>query len=138
MLYPFAIVKIQVLLNLTFLFPFCRLVDGKFYKSISISHYLTDERRVSGRNIIVIKTEDIVKPHYILIKFYPEIHLVPTYINYTMVHIQKACWCRIIIWFPLPVPWQEKAFVIFSFYKQMHQFSIRMYATYYHFGVIIF
>lgn len=71
MLYPFAIVKIQVLLNLTFLFPFCRLVDGKFYKPISISHYLTHELRVSGRNIIVIKTEDIFKSHLHLNKILP-------------------------------------------------------------------
>ena len=87
------------------------------YNPISIAHYFTHQCRVFGRNIFIIKSQNIAEAHYVFIKFYPGVHLIPAYIAHTMIHIQQARICRIVIALPFSKTRHKHTIVIFSFYK---------------------
>ncbi len=87
MLHAFAIVELEILLYLRFLFAFGRLVDREFHEPISVAHHLAHERGVFGRDILVVEGQDIFEPHDIFVKFHPRVHLVPTHVPDTMIDV---------------------------------------------------
>src|SRR6266853_3926404 len=77
-LHAFAVVKLKIFFNLRFLFPFRRFVNRKLHEPIAIAHHLAHQRRVFGGNIFVVERENVSKSHYVFVKLYPRVHLVPS------------------------------------------------------------
>jgi len=47
-LHALAVVKLEIFLDLRFLFAFGRLVDREFHEAVSVAHDFAHERRVFG------------------------------------------------------------------------------------------
>ena len=89
-------------------------------------------------NLFVVKGKKIYKSHYIFVEFYPLIHFVPANISYHVINVFESNSGWIIIRFPWFVSWQENAVIIFSFYKNMDGFAIRINSRPNHFAAFIF
>src|SRR5690554_2415478 len=97
MLDPGAFIEIKIFFYLGFLYSLGRLVDRKFNPTISITHYLAHQSRVLRSNLFIVEGKEIYEAHYVLIPFYPRIHLAPSYIANHVVNIFKTGYRGIII-----------------------------------------
>ena len=89
-LHAFAVVEIEVFLDLRFLFAFGRLVDRKLHEAVAVAHDLAHQRGVFGRDILVVEGQDVAEAHHILVKLHPRIHLVPADVADAMIDILQA------------------------------------------------
>src|SRR6266513_236995 len=133
----FAVVKLEILLHLRFLFAFGRLVDRKFYETISIAHHFAHERRVLGRDVLIVEAEDVSEAHHILVKLHPRIHLVPAYIAHAMIDILQTGLRRIVMRLPFAEARHEWAMIILPFDKEMDDLAISVNATHHNFAIVV-
>ena len=137
MLNTFAFIKIKIFFHLRFLLTFSRFIDRKFHIPIPVTHYLTHQGAVFRRDILIIKTQDILKAHHIFVKLHPRVHLVPTHITYTMIDIFQSNGCWIVIAFDSHKTRHKGSVILFTFYKHMHHFAVSMYTAHTDFAMRI-
>src|SRR5204863_466964 len=63
-----------VLVDLRLLLTLRRLVDGELDATISIRHHLRHQRRVLGRDRLVVERDDLREPEYVSIELDPLVH----------------------------------------------------------------
>ena len=124
MLYPFAVVKLEVFFYLRFLFAFGRLIDRKLHEPVPVAHHLAHQRRVFSGNIFVIEAQDVSEAHHLLIKFHPRIHLVPANIAHAMIDMLQSGLAGIVVGFPSPKPWHKRAMIILPFNEKMNNLAV--------------
>ena len=137
MLDAFAVVKLEILFHLRFLFAFGRFVDRKFHKAVAVAHHFAHERRIFGRNIFVVEGEDVSEPHHVLVKFHPGIHLVPTDVADAMIAIKQASLLRLERRIPLHEPGHERTGVIVALNEHVHDFAVSMDPAHHDFAVLV-
>src|SRR5205085_12387319 len=59
MLDTFAVVEVEILFDLRLLLAFGRLIDRELNKAVPVAHYLTHERRILRRDILVVEGQDV-------------------------------------------------------------------------------
>ena len=138
MLHARPTIKIKVFFHLRFLFSFGGFVNRKLDSSIAIRHYFAHQCCIFSRNIFVVKTYELIEPHYFSVKIYPFVHAIPTYISYNVVNVFQTNWRWMISWFPSSKIWQKNAFIFASLYKNMHSIAISMNARTNNFSILIF
>src|SRR5690606_34734226 len=67
-LYTGSPIEFQVLLDLGFLFPFSRFVDGEFYIPVSIADNFRHQRAVFRRDVLVVDRDKQLEPHHTFIE----------------------------------------------------------------------
>ena len=83
-------IKVEILLDLRFLFALGRLVDGEFHIAVAVGHHLGHERRVFGGNILVVEVLVEREAHDVGVEIDPLVHLVPAHIAHHVIHVQQA------------------------------------------------
>ncbi len=133
----FAIIKFKILFHLRFLFAFGRFVDRKLHETVAVAHHLAHQRRVFGRDVLVVKGKDVSKSHHILVKLHPRIHLVPADVSDAMIDILQTGLRRIVGRLPFSKPRHERPAIIFSLDEQMNHVSVCVNPAHHQLAVII-
>ena len=137
MLHTFAVVEIEILFHLRFLFAFGRFIDRELHKAIPVAHDLAHERGVFRRNVLIVEGQDVAETHHILIKFHPRIHLVPTDVAHAMIDIEQAGLGRIVVRLPFAKTGHEDAVVITALDEEMNGIAVGVNAAHDHVAVLV-
>ena len=89
MLHAGSAIEIQVLFYLGFSLALRGLVDRKAYLLISVRHDFRHQRRVFGRDVLIIEMLKHAKTHNVSVEFNPAVHLSPAHVADHVIDIEK-------------------------------------------------
>src|SRR5262249_41192134 len=90
MLYARPAIELEILVDLRLLFALRRLVDRELDPLIAVRHHLRHERRVLGRDILVVERDEILEAHHALVERDPHVHFSQFDVADTMVDMEQT------------------------------------------------
>jgi len=83
-------VKLEVLLDLGFLFALRRLVDRKLHAVLGIGHHFGAQRGIFGRDVFVVERHELREAEDAGVEISPGVHLAPADVAHTVIDCEQV------------------------------------------------
>src|SRR5690349_985369 len=121
-----SLIELEILVDLGFLLAFRRLVERELDAAISVGDDLRHQRRVLGRDGLVVEGNQLLEPEYVGIVLHPLVHRAELDVADAVIHILETDAVGVATTREGNESRHEQALVVLAFYEAVDRFTVRL------------